>query len=179
MGCDVCGVDGVSVHLIEVIDGKKREVHLCGACADQRGLIIDPSALGVATKLEEILPAAVSDLLNTIKKVATPDLLCESCGHTFADFQQQNRLGCPEDYQVFRSILVGLIDKIQKTGGSPKHVGRVSERALARRSRQRRIDALKTDLSAAIAEERFERAAELSDQLECLQKPDGQGHETR
>jgi protein arginine kinase activator len=179
VSCDVCGVPEAGVHLIEVIDGAKREVHLCAGCADQRGLIIDPTALGVAAKLEEILPEAVSEILNTIKKAAISDLACPSCGRTFAEFQQDNRLGCAEEYQHFRPLLLSLLEKIQKTGRPPKHVGRVSERALARRSRQRKIETLKTELQAAINEQRFERAAELRDQLDCLQKPEGAGHETR
>ena len=37
MICNVCGTKEASIHLTEIVNGKMAEVHICEACAEEKG----------------------------------------------------------------------------------------------------------------------------------------------
>jgi protein arginine kinase activator len=169
--CEACSQAEATVHLIEVVDGRKREVHLCAPCAESRGVVIDPSVLQVAAQqVSEVVGGTMAELLGSGRLAPGPRKTCPSCGSTLEDFRQTSRFGCPEDYNVFREEIEPLLARVQRTVGPPRHTGRVSERAQGRRRRSKRLESLRAELDLAVANEDFERAAALRDQLRCLEQ---------
>ena len=84
------------------------------------------------------------------------------CGFTQADFKKTGRLGCSSCYRVFADGLSGMLKNMHKgtahTGKSPAAFHEIREKGEKMRSLQDR-------LTAAVAAEEYEQAADLRDQI--------------
>lgn len=156
MKCQFCSKPA-TIHLTDIVNKQKREMHLCDACAREKNLIPDPP--------EELNVKAVLHL------VTSRDAVCPECGTPYAHFKAQGRLGCPHDYEAFRAMLVPLVERIQNN--AIRHVGKVPRRHQWRLRRARRVE-LEARLQTAVAAERYEEAAQLRDALRAL----GADHES-
>jgi protein arginine kinase activator len=163
MTCQRCQ-DEASVHLTESVDGQLREVHLCGRCAREAGVVTaasgTPPDLGLDAVLQGLIVAHVGELVGELAQCACPD-----CGLRFMEFRATGRLGCPADYEVFGR---GLLPLLRRTHGATRHVGKAPARGAARP--EARGDStgrlrLRARLRKAIAREDYEEAARLRDQL--------------
>lgn len=150
MKCQFCKKPA-TIHLTDIVNKTKREMHLCDACAREKNLIPDPPG-------ELNVPAVLNLVMNR-------DAVCPECGTPFAHFKAQGRLGCPHDYEAFRTLLEPLVEKIQDN--AVRHVGKVPRRHQRRLRRARRAE-LETELKAAVAAEQYERAAQLRDAIRAL-----------
>jgi len=164
----MCGSAEATVHLTQVAEGKVRSVHLCEACARKSGINIENLislsdlffGLGVAPAVdsgEGSVPAA---------NAARP---CPSCGATLLDFKSSGRLGCPHCYTAFAAELENLIRQMHR---GDRHVGRrPASRATAAETSDvaaEDVARLQQELERAVAEERYEDAAQLRDRIAAL-----------
>jgi protein arginine kinase activator len=154
MMCQRCKKEA-TVHLTEPANGKRRELHLCEACARKEGLSwpAAPPSLALDAVVQNLIVANVGELVGELA-----DLSCPDCGVKFMEFRAGERLGCPQDYWVFSKGLLGLL---QRYHGTTRHVGKVARRREGARERLR----LRTRLREAIAREDYEEAARLRDLL--------------
>lgn len=106
---------------------------------------------------------------STVSVEADPSLKCPVCGVSFEEFKQIGRLGCPNDYAVFREPLKPLLENIH---GGLRHVGKVPRRLPADAKRQTELIKLRQEIQQAIAVEDYERAAALRDRIEAMEKTD-------
>lgn len=160
MRCHFCD-NPATVHLTDIVNNLKRETHLCEACAREKNLLPDPNtAVNVPALLELVLGQ-----LPTPAKIVPHDIVCPECGTPYAHFRAQGRLGCPHDYEAFRSLLEPLLEKVHNN--AIRHMGKVPKRHRARMQKARRAE-LEASMKAAIAAERYEDAARLRDQLRGL-----------
>ena len=95
---------------------------------------------------------------------------CPDCGIGFMDFRRQGRLGCANDYGVFRPLLSKLIVRLHCTD---RHVGKHPTNNWVKVSDLGPIRQLRRELGTAIAEGNYERAAELRDQLREMESANG------
>ncbi|MNH40634.1 UvrB/uvrC motif protein [compost metagenome] len=86
---------------------------------------------------------------------------------TYSQFSKLGRFGCSSCYKYFNSALDPLFKRVH---GSTSHVGKIPKRAGAQIVFKRQIDELKLELQQSIAQEEFETAAELRDQIRQLEK---------
>jgi protein arginine kinase activator len=160
MKCQVCGKPA-TIHLTDILQKKKREMHLCDACAREKNLIPDPP--------QELNVPALVHLVVTQPpagpRPATGDAVCPECGTPYAHFKAQGRLGCPHDYEVFRPLLEPLVERIQNS--AVRHIGKVPRRHLRRLRRARKVE-LEAQLQSAVTAERYEEAAQLRDAIRAL-----------
>lgn len=165
MECQFCSAPA-TVHLTDIIHKKKRVTHLCEACAREKNLLSGPTEeLHIPGLLHLVLGQS-----SVPAKPATPlDLTCPECGIPYAHFRAQGRLGCPHDYEVFRSLLEPLMERLQNNAN--RHEGKVPRRHALRRRAARRAE-LETRLRTAVAAERYEDAAAVRDQLRALEGAD-------
>ena len=155
MICQRCS-NKASVHLTETVNGRRREQHLCASCARESGLALPAEApgLGLEKVVENLILAHVGELVGELASLRCPD-----CGLGFMLFRAEGRLGCPRDYEIFRKGLLPLIAQVQ---GTTRHVGKVPRRQP--KSNHDRLQ-IRSRLRAAIADEKFELAARLRDEL--------------
>ena len=92
--------------------------------------------------------------------------VCDRCGTSFEEIMETGRLGCAHCYETFEHELARSIEKIH---GKSKHIGKIPHSASGAIRRKNRLTELKVELNRAVAEQNFERAAELRDQIKELE----------
>lgn len=161
--CQFCG-DPATVHLTDIVNKKKREMHLCENCARKQNLIPD------APSPQLNLPALLQLLMNQLAPAAgsadsdevdPASLTCPTCGLKYAQFRADGRLGCPEDYEAFYPSLVPILERVHR---GVQHLGKVPRSVRSRRNVEE-LDELKVQLSEAVAAEEYEEAARLRDRI--------------
>jgi protein arginine kinase activator len=155
MKCQICD-NPATVHLTDIVNKKKRELHLCEQCARERNLI--PEQPGPQLDLKALLNLLTHPFPQPGQS-AGEDLIaqpvteaCEICGLTLAEFKAEGRLGCPHDYESLRAALEPLLERIHR---STAHTGKAP--------RGVRLQEWKKRMQAAVAAEDYEEAARLRD----------------
>src|SRR5205814_10076499 len=158
MLCDVCKCNDATVFLTQIQDGKMQKVNLCEACSKEKG-VEDPKSFALADLLLGIGAA------EEIEK-GGPSQKCLVCGFSQADFKKTGRLGCSECYVTFAEALNALLKAMHK---GTEHVGKLPERAQRTMALNQRMRALTENLQKAVADENYESAASLRDQIKQLE----------
>ncbi len=158
MLCDVCKCNDASVFLTQIIEGKMQKVNLCDACSKEKG-VQDPTGFALADLLLGIGAA------EEIEKGA-PTQKCVVCGFTQVDFKKTGRLGCSECYVTFSEGLGSLLKVMHK---GTEHVGKLPQRAFRQIELTDKMRSLTNNLEKAVAEENYEDAATLRDQIKQLE----------
>jgi protein arginine kinase activator len=159
MLCLICKEKEATVHLTQIAGEKVQKVDLCEECAKQKG-VNDPAGfsladlmlgLGAAQEIEQAAGGA--------------DVKCPKCGFTQADFKKTGRLGCAACYQTFAEGLEGLLKTMHK---GVKHAGKIPGSLKQSRDLADTLKKLEKKLSKAIADEDFEIAANVRDEIKQL-----------
>lgn len=135
-----------------------QKVNLCDACSKEKG-VQDPTGFALADLLLGIGAA------EEIEKGAATEK-CPVCGFTQADFKKTGRLGCSTCYVTFAEGLGSLLKAMHK---GTEHVGKIPEHAQRTAQLNDRVRTLNEDLKKAVAEENYETAASLRDQIKQLE----------
>jgi protein arginine kinase activator len=162
MLCCICKEKEAKVHLTQIVGDKMQKVDLCEECAKQKG-VNDPTGFSLADLL---LGLGASQEMEQ----SAPDLKCPHCGFTQADFKKAGRLGCSECYQTFREGLEGLLKSMHK---GTRHVGKVPHALQQSRDLAERLKTLQKKLDKAVAEEDFEQAALVRDEMKMMREKPG------
>lgn len=133
--------------------------------------------LGQGHALCEVCVAQVQ-VFGSLQKMLLPALMqqglpvpqcCPVCHFTWQDLNQLSHLGCAECYRHFRgsieSSLMRLHGQTVHTGRRPRNQHSTAE------SQPPGASELRQQLEQAVAEERYEDAAVLRDQLREMQEP--------
>ncbi|NIR43030.1 MAG: hypothetical protein GWN99_03970 [Gemmatimonadetes bacterium] len=162
MLCDNCGNNEAEVHLTQIVDNEMTTVHLCPACAADKGLDAGASK-----------NPPLSDFLAQMGKGPTAEEgtfaagPCNYCHTTVDDFRRTGRLGCPHCYSIYETQLRAILRRIH---GSTQHLGKVYvPPASDAADRAQRLTVLRRKLQRAVEAEDFERAAEIRDQIRELE----------
>ena len=158
MQCCVCKEREAKVHLTQIVGEKMQKVDLCEECAKQKG-VNDPAGFSLADLL---LGLGASQEME--QAVGSPDLKCPHCGFTQADFKKAGRLGCSECYVTFAEGLEGLLKSMHK---GIKHIGKVPQSLAQSRDLSDKLKSLQKKLDKAVAEEDFEQAAQVRDEIKA------------
>jgi protein arginine kinase activator len=161
MLCCVCKEKEAKVHLTQIVGDKMQKVDLCEACAGHKG-VNDPTAFSLADLL---LGLGASQEMEQASGGA--DLKCPQCGFTQADFKKAGRLGCAECYVTFAEGLETLLKTMHK---GTKHVGKIPQALQQSRDLSDRLKALQKRLEKAVADEDFEQAAQVRDEIKLARE---------
>lgn len=165
MFCQECKERPAAVHLTQMFNGNKIETHLCEQCAAQKGaLMFDANnKLSISNllgsffgnyNLQEMLP---NSQVNT----------CPECGMSFNDIRQTGKLGCATCYTSFEQELQPSLRRIH---GNRQHIGKIPSRGGEAVLLKRQIEKLKLDLQQSVANEEYEKAAQIRDQIKEIEK---------
>lgn len=164
MQCDMCGQKKASVHLTEIVNDQVSEMHLCEKCAKEKSIGMEQQ-FGLADLL-----AGLSDFGKPAQKEELKEIVCDQCGLTYDEFKKMGRLGCNQCYDAFAKQLVPLLKKIHGSchhqGKSPKMMNQIQATQIVT------VAELRERLHGAIANEDFEKAAELRDHIRELEEKD-------
>jgi len=162
MLCESCKSAQATVHLTEIINNQKKEVHLCEKCAEKKGITVKAHF-------------SITDLLASLTESAGKSrggsqfaqMVCPGCGLTFGEFQRKGRFGCAEEYEAFREAIVPLVEKIH---GAVQHVGKIPRRADEDVEQKAKVLDLQQRLKRAVELEDYEQAARIRDEIQGLRK---------
>lgn len=159
--CQKC-VKAATYHITEIERGKPRELHFC----DEHARVY---LTGPGESAETNIGALAQGLVKggAVRESAVDKQTCPNCQITFLEFRNTGRLGCPNDYEVFRDELMPLLENIHE---ETRHAGKAPRRAPKTSQRQGEVLDLRNKLKRAIAAEDYEAAARFRDQIKDLEE---------
>jgi protein arginine kinase activator len=163
--CQICSKPA-TVHLTDILDGKKRVQHLCQTCAEKQNLL-EGEDLNLPAILQALIGDHIGQLTDDLAK-----LTCPACGIRYMEFRNSGRLGCPHDYDAFRVGLEPLLERIHR---AVRHVGKAPRHGAGSVGRFAELAALRQQLRAAVEAEAYEEAARIRDLLREKEATDESG----
>lgn len=161
MVCDTCKERDAVVHLTQIVENAVTQVHLCEKCAAERG--IETTVAEPKHPLGDFLQAVQQQAAQLPGDAAR----CAYCGTSLRDFRASGRLGCAHCYGAFEQSLRELLRRVH---GSTRHEGwKYEARDPDIVTREQTLQTLREKLQRAVADEAFETAATLRDQIRGLE----------
>ncbi len=163
MQCQICNKRAATIHLTEITEGVRSEMHICEQCAAEQG-IASQTQMSINELLSNLLAVQPADeeLFGPSDSAAS----CPECGFTLDRLRKEGTLGCPRDYEVFEHALIPLIARAHN--GATAHCGKVPSRTPRETKKLVRLSDLRQQLEAAVRNEDYERAARLRDEIKQL-----------
>jgi protein arginine kinase activator len=161
MLCDHCKDKDAILHVTQIVDNQMMTLHLCEACAAEKGL--EPGVSQGNFPLTDFLAQVGKGSVDMTAAVAP----CTYCGLRLDDFKKTGRLGCSHCYVSFETNLKALLRRLH---GNTQHVGKVYlPPDPTRAEQQERLAGLRRKLNRAVESEDFERAAQIRDMIRTLE----------
>lgn len=176
MLCDICNINEATIHVQELKNGQKKTLNICASCAAEHSLT-DKEINGF--NLAEVLYNISSQIMKSAGEggnqpsILNPDFESEDitnlkckCGWDTVQFRKTGRLGCPECYNTFESLLKDALKTMHKgtyhLGKHPEGVADTNEKIAVK------ILSLQKELESSVRREDYEKAAELRDLINDL-----------
>ena len=160
--CTSCDQAVAGIHVLEIHNQFEisQSLHLCEECAAGFGIVASkPPHHLIGGITANVLVHGTSH-----RRLESGGAVCPGCHLTHAEFKLRGRLGCPRCYEVFRASLLPLLDRVHDgtshRGRFPAHSPKLCAPSVTD------LGELRTKLQAAIANERYEEAARLRDQIQ-------------
>ncbi|MGM0603771.1 MAG: UvrB/UvrC motif-containing protein [Bacillota bacterium] len=169
MLCDRCKKNEATVHLTRIINGQKKELHLCEKCAEETGHI--NFAADNNLSFQNFLSGILNSNLQENKKSFADENInsdvkkCSRCGSSYEEFTKKGLFGCPECFNVFSDRLEPLMKRIH---GSTYHSGKIPKKIGSKLKYKQDIKKLKQMMEEAVQEENFEEAAKIRDKIHVI-----------
>lgn len=173
MLCEKCNKNEAKFHLIMLINGEKRELSLCEECASKFPNV------KFGMELRNVNESDFKNILDYFKnsnqvKNFDIDVICKNCGQTFSEYKKEKKVHCEHCYESFKGLLDEEILEYHK---ATEHVGKIPKHQNQQISKKNELSKLKYDLSEAIINEEYEKAASLRDMIKKLNDSEEEGHE--
>jgi protein arginine kinase activator len=177
MMCERCQKQEATIHLTQTRQGKTTEHHLCDACARELGIghhVTD--YFGTIGSLIGSGLLGGSSIFNTTGGIpafgmqAARSATCPFCGQTFEDFRHTGLFGCSQCYEAFADRLDPVFRRVQ---GATRHIGGKAGLSADQREQQllqAKLKDLKQSLQMAVAEEAYEQAARIRDEIRTMEQ---------
>lgn len=168
MICDRCHKRDAKILYTEIINGVKKEQHLCEECAtDYTSFQMEKPLLNSDLTLGDLLSTILGGYSDDEKKKAIRSISCSNCGISYDEFLRQGRLGCHKCYKSF-DIDGRLTRTLRGIQGAEAHTGKHPVGFVAESSEKNikdftEIEKLTMKLQEAVEKEEFEEAARLRD----------------
>jgi len=160
MQCESCQKNTATIHLTEIVDGHRTEMHLCEYCASEQGIVVK-SNIPINELLSSLLASQPAE--DELASLGEKEAVCPHCGFTLDQFRKENVFGCPQDYDIFEKALLPLIKKAHD--GKTVHCGKVPSRTPKDKKKQMELTNLRQQLQSAVQTEDYEQAAKLRDKI--------------
>ena len=164
MICENCGKNEANVHLTQIINGEKQELNICENCAREIQGFQSPFSF------QNILSGIMEYMSPTVQTVKSYEVICKNCGASYNDFKRTGLLGCSDCYKSFYPNIDTVVKRVQ---GNTKHAGKIPHKQGKDIIERRKLYKLKEELQKAIANEEFEKAAKLRDEIKTYKEGEG------
>ncbi|MBR6033149.1 MAG: UvrB/UvrC motif-containing protein [Clostridia bacterium] len=180
MKCENCGNNEANVRYTQIVNGAKKEMHLCEECARELGItnmnFNFDMPFGFSNFFGEFLNDYNDGFMPTLALPKT--MTCDNCGLTFDDFVENGKFGCAHCYDTFENRLDPIFKRLH---GGNRYIGRKAKKAnpendvehneaKEENKEESKLEALKQELKKKIKEEKYEEAAKIRDEIKKLEK---------
>jgi protein arginine kinase activator len=162
MLCQRCQKRVAQLHFSKIIDNQNIEIHLCEYCANEASGF----SIGVPINIGDFIAGMMGISSNPYTGMVYRNVMCEKCGMSYLEFEKTGKLGCGNCYNIFGDRLKYVIKRLQ---GATDHVGKVPERIYGNIRLSKEIEKLKEELNKLVANEEYERAALIRDQIKHIE----------
>jgi len=167
MKCQICHKNEAQIVFTQIVDNEKIVMQICTECAKEKGLSIEFETVESAPKSPSVVFDDITLELKEKEKEEIPDLACEVCGLTFAEFKRTGLFGCDSCHAAFGDHVKTILKEIH--GVSVHNVEEPVD--LSKKGELRkRLKKLRAELKHCVEMEEYERAAELRDKIAELQR---------
>ncbi len=196
MLCENCHQNEASIHYTEIINGIKKEHHICMDCARRLNFAGISDSTDSEFPFVRLLTGLLAGNSAQVEDGPMMHIKCPGCGMTFDEFTMVGKFGCAECYGVFGPLIE---DNMKRLHGDSVHKGKkykkqaeqscdndesdvlpVMKAEKTEESAKEQIRQLNMKLREAVEIENFEEAARLRDMIKQLKKEDttrGGGHD--
>lgn len=164
MYCDECKKKPATVHLTQMFNGQTTEAHYCEECAAKKGAVI--FNMGSSFSIPNMLASFFGYNMEGLPAPSAART-CDNCGMNFNDIRQSGKLGCSECYAAFDEQLEPTLRGMH---GNSQHIGKVPARGGEKVILKKKVEDMKGRLQQAVAEEDYEKAAQIRDAIKELEK---------
>lgn len=171
MKCQICHKNEAQIVFTQIVDNEKIVMQICTECAAKKGLSIefetsDSHVAQTSSVVENFVHGFSAE-----QEEEMPDLVCDTCGLTFSEFRKSGLFGCARCSEAFEQELDSILVKIH---GVDVHAGTEIEPRPKPESRKpdirKTVKKLRAELKQCVVNEEYEKAAELRDRIEAMQK---------
>lgn len=161
MLCEKCNKNIANVYLKNNINGNITENHLCSSCAGeiygQNYMSLFNSNIG-----SDIFNMFNFNAVSPSLPFVTEKQTCPMCGLSFSDITKSGKIGCGKCYETFKNELEPNVMRIH---GTARHTGKIPKNRSLQISAKRKIEELNIRLKKTVAEQNFEEAAVIRDEI--------------
>lgn len=159
--CDVCKEQEGVVRVAQSFGRRTAEVWLCERCSAQHGIEPRPAFGGVGDLISGLIDRAGGALRSTA------GTRCPTCSTTFSTIRRTGRVGCTDCYTTFGSQINRLLSHV---AGGTHHTGKWPARLTKYKRAFIDRERLRKNLEQALTSEDYERAAEIRDSLQSIDR---------
>lgn len=160
--CRECGIRPSKIHYTEIVNNSMVTMDLCAECAEERGIDVYKSGgYGLGDLFAGLMENATPAEAEKITRVQ-----CPRCGYEYSQFKKMGRLGCPDCYEAFESQLMPLLRQLH---GNTQHQGKSPRTPGPKAVLREELTRLREELSRAVGDEEYEKAAQVRDRINALQ----------
>ena len=173
MLCENCKEREANVKYTQIVNGVKKEMHLCDKCSKELGIT------GMDFNIPINFTSFFGDLLNEYDNGFMPLLTeqkvlkCSKCNTTYDDFIENGKFGCANCYEAFSENISPILKRLH---GNNQYIGRKisynkktenvkSINEENKKPKEDKILKLKQELKEKIKEEKYEEAAKIRDEI--------------
>ncbi len=159
MLCEKCNKNSATIYYQQIINGEKKEFHLCNECA---------SKMQGVPSFDNMFKGFLDSFMDmgNVGYAKQSSFACPSCKMTFDEFRQTNKVGCADCYNAFKRQFGSVLKNIH---GSVRHSGKIPKNAGAKLYTKREIEKLREELKGAVENEEYEQAAKIRDKIRELE----------
>lgn len=166
MLCEHCHENEAKISYTIVEGNEMKQMQVCPSCFQEFLAKQFPSSqippLDIQPMIQELL-----SLFHGKDAEEEEGRSCPVCGRSLKEFRKTGMFGCDNCYNTFAEELNALLPRMQ---GADHHVGAMPEAFRRNREASEKEQALKDRLDAAVADERYEDAALLRDEIKALKE---------
>lgn len=164
MLCEHCHENEAKITYTIVEGNDMRQKHVCPSCFQDFLAKQFPASQIPPIDIQPMIQELLS-LFQGKDAEGEGDRSCPVCGRSLKEFRKTGMFGCDSCYDTFAEELKALLLRMQ---GAERHEGTMPEAFRKDREASEKEQALQSRLDLAVAEERYEDAAQLRDEIKAI-----------
>ncbi|KGX90418.1 hypothetical protein N781_08110 [Pontibacillus halophilus JSM 076056 = DSM 19796] len=173
MECQECHERPATLHFTQVINGNKKEIHVCEVCAKEKGYMSnDDDEFSLHHLLSGLFNFDTYSINGQDHYPSNPSqqrvLQCPNCGLTYPEFKRIGKFGCSQCYETFSEHLNPIFRRVHS--GNTSHDGKIPSRKGGSLQLKKQIADQKRELNQLIEDQEFEQAATMRDSIRDLEQ---------